>query len=302
MGDKVFFVGPWERVLYLRTVPALRGLASAELVRVAQFARERHFPKGAFLLEKGKRAEAFHVVVEGLVRVRRPWGDQTIGPRDVVGFLHLLARTEGGLEARADSEVLTLEFDADVQMDLCEEHFSILLTYARFLSRSLLQASDAPPPWAPAPVVRPVAPRQGPELVERILALYRSEAFCNCSLDALAELARHLSEVQFPGGGTVWKAGERSDWFLLMESGAVGVPLEAPLGAGQVTGLEEALAGWPRRREVLALEDSLALRVEIEPFLDILEDHFEMAMALLSSMASRLLALQELRAASAAPR
>lgn len=298
MADKVFFVGPLERVLHLRTAPALEGLDSTELVRVAQFARERTFPKGSFLLEKGGGAAAFHLLVEGRVRVKRTGRpSHSIGPGEVVGFLNQLSGGVQSVEAQAEVDTLTLEFDADAQFDLCEEHFPILLNYARFLSRSLIRERRAHFPHLVSDGRPAVDERaEGPDLVTRILALNRAAAFRRCSLDGLGELARHLSEVGHRDGDVLWRVGEVQGWFALVQAGTLRRSLDsssALLEPYSIVGMEEALAGDPRWHELSAIGEARVLRVEIEPFLDILEDHFEMAMALLSSMATELMELQE---------
>lgn len=303
MADNVYFVGPLERVVYLRTVPASESLGFEELVSIAQRARERFFPKGSFLIQRGQDAAAFHLVVEGQVQVwREGLPSETIGPQEVVGFLHLLARADERLEARAETDVLTLEFDSDAQMDLCEEHFGILLNYASFLCGALKRERIKHPglggcPSAPA---APSPTRNGPALVDRVLAFFESPAFCNCSVDGLGELARHVSDAPFNSGDQIWKKGERAGHFLLIVSGKVECSVDGRrfgVDSGGLAGMEEALSGEPRWHEARAASPVEALRIDVEPFLDILEDHFEMAMQFLSSIALRVIELQELNAA-----
>jgi hypothetical protein len=63
------------------------------------------------------------------------------------------------------------------------------------------------------------------------------------------------------------------------------------VAAPSLLGLEESLAGHGRLRQIHAVGPARALRVEVESFLDILEDHFDAALGIASELAGRLLPL-----------
>lgn len=297
MADKVVFVGPLDRVLFLRSLPALDGLAPAHLAAIAQHARERFFPRGAVLFRREQPAEAVYLVVEGKVAVTRVGRSQHLGPGEAVGFLDLLARAEHGVEARALVDTLTLELDWDAQLDVCEEHFPVLMQYVRYLAqlaiRELLQLSAEAPEVSPADLpVRGTGPLN---FVERILVLSRSRAFSTSSLDALTELARHVTEVHLDAQQTVWQREEPADHFLLIASGIVrgdlpeGRALRAR--AASTLGMHEALRGESRWYSAAPETSAVALRIEVEPFVDILEDHFDLAVDFTSVLANRVIEL-----------
>lgn len=300
MADKVVLVGPLDRVLYLRTLPVFEPLGSEALAAIAQHARERFFRRGSTVLRPDRPAHAVFVVVDGLISIYRDARRvEDAGPGEAVGFLHLLSRTTEGIEARADVDTLTLELDWDAQLDVCEDHFPVLLQYVRYLSRrsvaELSRIADGTRLGEPhdAPFVGPRALN----LVERILGLRRSRPFSRCSVDALSELARHVVEERLRAGQPIWTRGTPAGHLLLVVSGSVRCHVDPGraflAGPGVTLGMHEALMDGVRWYDVVTAEDLVGLRIDVEPLVDILEDHFEMAIDLTSMMAVRLMELMK---------
>jgi len=132
--------------------------------------------------------------------------------------------------------------------------------------------------------------------VERLAALSHSGAFSTRCLDALAELAHHVTEVRWQAGEEIWKVAAAAEHFLLPVAGRIRAQVP---GAGSVTfhpgatvGMHEALGGRARWYGAHSDAATRALRIEVEPFVDILEDHFDLALDFLAVLAGRLLALQ----------
>lgn len=308
MADSVLFVGPLDRVLFLRTVAALEGLEPSELAAIAQHARERSFPRGSTLIAPTSSGETAYLIVDGEVSVeRRGRASQQLGPGDAVGLLDLLARSHQELEVRATSDTLTLELDWDAQMDVCEEHFAVLLQYMRHVAkRTIGELQRRVPEEEPADAAGPLIPL-GRQLnfIERILVLSQSHAFSTGSLDALTELAHHVTEVRFEAGTSLWQPGDPADHFLLVVSGVVRGVLPDGWGfthrAMGTVGMHEALRRDERWHEATAAVECRALRIDVEPFLDILEDHFDLAIDFTSTLARALLELERARGSMAAP-
>jgi CRP-like cAMP-binding protein len=307
MATPVLFVGPLERVLHVKTHPALAGLGSRELAAVAQHARERHFTRGAVLLSRDERAEAFFLLVKGRVELRSPGNaPSVVSAGSAIAFLELLARSGAGLEARALGSGLALELDWQAQLDVCEEHFPVLLEYVRYVAAGGLRELERLPDgtWLARhePVVAPGRPLN---LVERILTLRQAKAFSTGSIDALAELARACSELRCSAGEPLWRCGDPSSFFLLVAAGTVtcttadGRRLHQQ-GSALAVGLNEAVIGEPRWNDAVARSELVALRIDLGGFLDALEEHFDLAVDFLSVMARRLMELRD-RAASGDP-
>jgi len=312
MAAQSLFFGP---LLYFRTVPALDRLSSALLGAIAQHAEEEFFPAGSLLLQPDHAREAFFVIVEGKVSVRDPDGrEELLGPGQAVGFLHLLARTEEGLEARAVWDTVALRVDWDAHLDACERYFPILEVHMGFLAQQcqeeVRRIRDAVPTQPRVAMEthgsEEAGGTQGPEgfrptplnLAQRLQALHRSRAFPSASMDALAELARHLEEVRHPVGEEHWAPGDPSEFFLLIVSGRF--TLEGPegswkeiLGPGDAAGRFEALAGLPREGRLRVEETAVTLRVGLEALMDILEDHSTMAVDFTAGLARELIHLQD---------
>lgn len=311
MAAQSLFFGP---LLYFRTVPALDRLSSALLGAIAQHAEEEFFPAGSLLLQPDHAREAFFVIVEGKVSVREPDGrEELLGPGQAVGFLHLLARSEEGLEAQAVWDTVALRVDWDAHLDACERYFPILEVHMGFLAQQCQEevrrircgvptlpnlalethgsvdalGTEGPEGFPPTPL----------DLAQRLQALHRSRAFPSASMDALAELARHLEEVRHPAGSEYWAHGDPSGFFLLVASGRL--ILEGPggswseaLGPGEVAGRFEALAGLPREGSLRAEGPTVTLRVGLDALMDILEDHSTMAVEFTAGLAQELILLQ----------
>lgn len=292
------FLGLLDRLLYLRTLPALERLSPTLLAAIARHARERVFTRGTMLFEPAEPAESVYVVVDGRVMVEREgMGRETLGPGDGVGFLQLLARVDRGLVARALSDTLVLELDWDGLMEVCEQHFSVLHEYMGFLCTRLLHRTHRLLEGTRLGSRRAeTAPRARPhDLVERVLLLGDGSAFSSSSVDALVELARHVSEVSVGPGHRFWCRDEPAEHFLLLTFGSVRCTL--PDGgtwfadATHVIGMYEALSGERRWNDVTSEGDVAGLEIHVESFLDILEDHFELAVDVTSKLALGLLEL-----------
>jgi len=312
MAPRSLFFGP---LLYFRSVPALERLPSSLLGTIAQNAEEMFFPAGSPLLPPERSREAFFVIVEGKVSVREPGGrEEVLGPGQALGFLRLLARSQESVDARAIWDTVALRVDWDAHLDVCERFFPILETHMGFLARRCLEErrrirEAIPSPGFATPRTDLLREPLGGEaslrktaptplnLVHRLAALHRCKAFPSASMDALAELARHLEEVRLGTGEAHWSPGDPAGFFLLVVSGTLieegpGGAWREDRGAGAVAGRLEALAGLPREAFLRAREPTLSLRVALEPLLDILEDHFTMAVEFTAELARELTHLQ----------
>jgi len=308
-GQPIFF-GP---LLYFRTLPALERLSSAQLGSIAQHAEEEFFPAGNFLLQPRRTREAFFVIVEGKVTVRGPGGrEEVAGPGEAVGFLHLLARSDEELEARALWDTVALRVDWDAHLDVCERSFAILEAHIGFLAQRCQEEVDrirragVEPPgpthraegFGEAVEEEALKTPEGLDLVQRLRALHRCRAFPSSNMDALAELTHHMVEVRLEPGREFWGVGGRAEEILLLVAGRVIREDHAggwreELNAGEVVGRFEALSGLPRGSALRALVPTVALSLRLEPLLDILEDHFTMAVDFTAGLAQELIQLSE---------
>lgn len=302
MSSSVTFVGPVERVLFLRTVLVYRDLPPEVLAAIAGHTREHFLPSGIQAVERSGGPERVLLVVEGGLRATSSYGREiVIGPGGTIGLLSRLARTPCPVSAYAESDTLVLEIDWPAHVDVCEEHFALLLQYLRTLSTEILARGEPPPASASADsrpethrLPRPRPPGSGLDRVQRALWLGVTPTFRRVNRDALFELAGHVSECRWRDDELVWKRGDASDGLLLLTDGQLATDcgeVSSTAHPGSLHGLEEALAGRPRSARLRACGSVSALRVDVEPFIDILEDHFEAAFGIATELARRLLPL-----------
>jgi len=286
VAETTLLVGPLDRVLYFRTLPEMDRLSAAHLAAIAAHAREEFFPRGSTLIASDEQVDTLFLVVDGQVALSRSGqAEGEAGPGASVGLLHLLARTERGLEAIAVTDTLTLRLDWDDHLDVCEEHFPIVEQYLWHLSDRMVEQLQAGPGLLHRPLSPPVLDLpEGRDLdiVERLLTLHATGVFPTRAPDALGELARHLEEVRFAPGTPVWHRGDPADDFLVVVDGEISCSAGARhtpilVGPAGVVGMHEALGYNDRWCDAVATTASTALRVDVEALLDILEDHFDMA-------------------------
>lgn len=293
MASRSLFVGP---LLHLRTLPAFEALSPLHLTLLAQEVEEVVVERGMVLLDPDQPAQDLHVVVDGLVDLRRGSVQGSVGPGEAVGFMELLAQGPSGTEARAQVDTVALRLDGDALREVCERHFALLDALMANVARRVTESPEAlrgavqgdPSAWS-HDLRRPL------DRVGRMLALYRSPVFPSTSMDALSELAGHLEEVEMRAGDPLWRVGDPADSFFIVCSGTVQYLSRAggwsvDVGRGGVPGLPGTMARTHRSVEAEAVDTVVALRMGIEPFLDILEDHFEMAYELLGRLAGCVLA------------
>ena len=109
-------LSPMERVLFLRQVALFADLPPADLMPVAEIARERSFLDGETIAEQDEPGAEMHIIVSGEVSVVVRDGDGTraVAVRsagDVVGEMAVITDRPrvASLLARGDVRVLSIE-------------------------------------------------------------------------------------------------------------------------------------------------------------------------------------------------
>jgi len=303
MDESVHFVGPVERLMYLRTLPLFGNLPAHELAILARFAEERPFRRGDVLFDEGRRVDAIHILVEGSARVSRQGRPfRQFGPRDAVGVMGLLARTTEGVRAVALEDGVALAIRGSVLFRIFEEQFSIYHHILRGTARLLLSERAQLGGVTAADAEQMHREGSGDlDIVDHMEVIGRALPFWKSTL-ALAQLARGVSEQRFEPGQCAWKLGDPAGWIMLPVAGTVTCRAEVGMathaGAGVALGLVEALAERRHWCSVTAEEALTVIRLEHETLLDVLEDHFDVAADCLAAMAADVLELFERRAAT----
>jgi len=298
--DKVLFVGPLDRVLLLRTLPMLEGLGPVQLAAIAQHAEERHLTRDSVLRLGNGDTEAIHVVMDGELSAFGPdRQERRLQRGDAIGFVEMLSGSGETIVCRANVDTTTLALDWDAQIDVCEEHFAVVMQYVRYIARqcSTRLAGRTQESRGPVPVIAEQRFHADMNLLERTLVLSRSKVFSSGCLDALAELAHHVTEAHWRAGETIWQAGQTAGHFLLVAAGTLRCSSERTgtflCHAGAPVGIHEALGREKRWHDTTCEQDAVTIRVDVEPFMDILEDHFDLALDFLAVLAGELSRLEQ---------
>lgn len=303
------FIGPIERLLYLRSLPSIGELPPGELASIAHFTRERSFRKGERLLVEGEPADKVFFLVEGRVSMRR--GGRALREVEApfaVGFLPVLANDPSGVEVRAEVDTLALELGADELLDAFEDSFTLLEGGIRQLSKQLVELQRELELRGSITREEPTEtpyPEQELDLVQRLVLMRKTGPYREASLDPLVEMARRATEVRHEPGDVLWREGEPSTWGMHIAHGVVrctgdGGKRVFRMGPGSVVGYIETYAGLPRGYEAIAETRVVGLRGDTEAFFDTLEDNFELGMAFIGFLAQLLTRLYD-RLAEAAP-
>lgn len=293
-------VGRTDRLIALRQFPAFSSLTPEEAQLIAHRALERRFRTGEAMYHEDEPIAEIAFVLRGEVQTQRHGKILgTYGPRSVLGSVALLAELTEGYGAIATKPTIALMLPADEMLEVFEDHFEVVSSALRGLASGLLairrkmgtggfDATD----WEPSDEIPPPL-----DLVGRIAQLRDAMPFAGARMEALADLARDVREARLEAGHQLWHEGDPSDAFFFLLHGKVEAESSAGMamtfGPGDVVGSLGTLAGEPRWYSAKTASELVALRLEVETLLDVMEDHFDFAMAMVRSMSRGYLSLLE---------
>lgn len=283
-------VGPVQRALMLKTFPGFASLSSAQIAVLASITRERAFAAGEVLHEPGKPVLAFYLVVSGDVQLYRDGRPAKVfGPRSSVGGLSALTGQDN--HAVALTDVLALEVDSDDMDEVFEDHYAILVGVLRALARTMRDVQIQRGGGASVTKttrIRP-PPKTPLNLVERMFFFRQTSNFANASIEALADLVQDVPELRYQPGQSLWSAGDHATHSVIVLDGVIectadGVePFE--FDRGYVVGGLDALSQSERWYDARAKTELRVLQLPTAHMFDVLEDHVDMAMTLVRSLA-----------------
>ncbi len=291
----------FQRFLFLRTLPALQDTPPEIAQVVAANTRQRAYSKGDYLIRRGAPASEIQYIVSGHCEILR--GGRAVrrfGPRTVVGGVSALAEEDEGYDCIALEDMVTLAMEATDGQEIFEEYFVLLRRVIRANSHEVLMARRQLGVGAgygslqePFP-----CPDRPFDLVERMAYLRKTLSFSGSQIDAIADLAREVQELHVPRGEVLWNEGDRSNYFLLPLRGTIDCVATNPdqhfqLGPGDSVGAIDAMADERRWFRAEVVEDVVAFRIDVDVLFEVLEDHFDMAMAILQGLAKGILALYD---------
>lgn len=308
MGRSLQLISPLGRAFYLKRLSGLRDIPPANLAAIALLAEEHSFSPGAVLCRTGERVDRVHIVVDGQVHARGgEHGDEVVGTEGSIGMLSLLARDDVGLDAVAETDTQTLALHADDLFSAFEDEFGILYSQLRDLAAQTLDVRRHTPDGAYLGGSDQFGdvPSGDIDLVQRLLFM-RGGLFRNANMEALMTMAQRMRTARFEPGTTLWPIGAPSGFLYLILEGRVRCTTEDGrqfvCGSGYPLGHLESQCEAPRWYEAVTETAITAFYNEVDVFLDTLEQHPEMAIDFVASMASALITRRaELRQETASP-
>jgi CRP-like cAMP-binding protein len=140
--------------------------------------------------------------------------------------------------------------------------------------------------------------------IEKVIILKTVGIFAETPDEILAEVATLLEEVELGIGETIFEKGDLGDCLYIIADGEVrvhdGERTLNHLGQGDVFGEMALLDPEPRLSSVTAVEDTRLLRLDQEPFYELMEDRVEVMRGIIHVLSRHLRArvqdLNELRA------
>lgn len=298
-------LGLVQRTLILRTFGGFKNLAPEELALLASIGREKHFTAGAVLHEPGRPVSAFHLVVDGDIQMfRNGKATRVLSGRSTVGALAALARDPDGAHAVAITDVIALEIDVEDMDEVFEDNFSIIHGVMTGLAHGLREAQMRMGGGAAVDMKRRITQVDfGHELslVDKMFIMRSATNFADVSIEALSQMARDADEMRFSAGASIWPANEIAEWSMLVVDGVVECVADdvAPFRFGPsfyVGGLD-SLTLSPRWYGCRAETDVIALKIHNQRWLDVLEDHTDMALEMTRNFARGVNAIAQRQAA-----
>lgn len=133
--------------------------------------------------------------------------------------------------------------------------------------------------------------------VEKVLLLKTVEIFAHTPEEILVDIAGLLKEVMIPAETTIFEKGERGDSMYIIMTGEVEAldngRAFTRMGERQVFGEMALLDGEPRTATIRAIQPTHLLRLDQEPFYELMDDRIEIARGVIHVLLQRLRARTE---------
>ncbi|MFK7999720.1 MAG: cyclic nucleotide-binding domain-containing protein [Polyangiales bacterium] len=288
-----------DRVIALRSFPGYALLPLDDVDGLASAARDRVAKAGEYLFREGEIPTQVFFITGGRLETRRKGQvvrDFVAG--NAVGGLAALGNTRHPYDCVAVEDTTLIVLNTEHLTDIFEEHFQIIRAVLSAMSGQVLdlrQSIGAEGGYELTTWKPDGAPPPRMNLIERLAFLRSGMQFAGSRLEALADLARQCDEVRLEAGDVLWREGEHAESFVVIAWGAVRTQalsgVEARFGPGDVVGFLGPFSGRPRWYTATAETPLVGLRLSSEVLLDVCEDHTELALEMIRTVATGLLAI-----------
>jgi CRP-like cAMP-binding protein len=281
-------VSPLDRALFLKAQPYFEGLAPNLLALLASHGEEEFFPAGSWIRRAGEAIDRVHFFGAGRLAVDHAFegrrGTVEIEAPGAIGLSDHFAGTPVPPAVRAVVDTFCLSLATADFDQILEDHFALVHVIARascdsavasFKSQAAARSDESG--FEEADEIDTPATL---DLVQRLARARRAPFFKGTNLTLLAELIKLDEPERIAPGEAVWREGDPIERMCLILDGRFrtdGRFGTAHAGAGAVLGAWEIAATGPRFEGWIAEAPSRILSIERELFVDLLEDHFELA-------------------------
>jgi CRP/FNR family transcriptional regulator, cyclic AMP receptor protein len=128
--------------------------------------------------------------------------------------------------------------------------------------------------------------------VEKVMVLKTVDIFAHTPEEILVDIAGLLKEMTLPAQQSVFEKGERGDSMYIIVEGEVEALDEGraftKMGARQVFGEMALLDGEPRTATIRTTQPTRLLRLDQEPFYELMDDRIEIARGVIHVLLQRL--------------
>lgn len=128
--------------------------------------------------------------------------------------------------------------------------------------------------------------------IEKVIILRTVDLFADTPDEILGEIAALLQEIETPAGATIFQQGAQGDSMYIIVDGLVealdGDQVFTQMGERQVFGEMALLDGEPRTATIRTVQPTRLLRLDQEPFYELMEDRLEIARGVIHILLQRL--------------
>jgi len=285
------------RALFANFLPAEIADVSATTAAagaIAEAVRESFHPAGTTLFREGEAARAAYFIARGEVKLvaegETAW---TFGAGDVVGIMDIMKDEPRERTAIATTDVRLLGVPGEDWLDVLEDNFEFLrgsiVSMSQRLGTTALQLSPTGG-FPPSGELAPPDELRELTLLERLIALKQVTAFRGAPVDPLTNLARLVEERRLEPGEALFRIGEPAKNLFVVVNGRVDLIREEPVirasfGPRLLVGGFSALGVSDRIFSAKAATRAQVLKIRIEDYFDLMEDHFEVGRTVLAEIA-----------------
>lgn len=282
-----------RRLLTLRQFPGLAEAELSDLANIADNGFEANYAPGDVVAEPG-HLEAIHLVVEG----RIAGGTRAWAANQMFGLFEVLAGRPITHRVVATQKTRVLGVTASDFSEILEDSYSVLHSARKALARRLLFTERSGTKIAPpsTPFTLADLPDHKLGMVERLIILRQQMQFATGRAQALAAIAQASEERRFPAHTVIADVGEDAAGGVIVLTGLVRATRSdgnaIVYGPGDGFGGLSTMASLPLDRTFETMTPVRVLFTPARALMDIMEDHTDYALGLLSKMAARLLDLE----------